>query len=113
MPTSTAAKAPKACESAIRCGMAVMGMNMAMAAADQRADDEAGDDPLKAQMGVKERAHDGQKHAQRGQVHSLPGRFRRAEPLQPQDEQDAGGQVEDLKHQGLVLTVHRSSCLAV
>ena len=31
MPTSTAAKAPKACESTIRCGMAVMGMNMAMA----------------------------------------------------------------------------------
>ncbi len=31
MPTSTAARAPKACDMAIRCGMAVMGMKMAIA----------------------------------------------------------------------------------
>ena len=46
MPTRAAASAPNACESAVRCGIAVMGTQIAIQRADDGAEGESGDDPV-------------------------------------------------------------------
>ena len=78
--------------------MAVMGMKMAMAAPTTEPISEADDDPLPGDDVVaQQRADDGHQHADLGIDDAAPRRGRRAEPLQPEDEQHRGRQVGDLQ----------------
>ena len=84
-PTSVAASAPNMCEIAIRCGIAVIGTQHAERDADDRADDEAADDPVVADdLVVQQRADDGEQHADRGLLHAAararPGAVRLRSP---------------------------------
>ena len=78
---------------------------------DRRADDgAAGDDPLVSQnVAMEQRAHDGQQHSQRCQIHPAAGRFGRTERLQAQDKQHAGREIQDLQD---MITRHELLSLA-
>ncbi len=94
MPTRAAASAPNAWESAVRCGMAVMGTETAIHApmmdpsAKPAMKPGPGDD-----VGPDERAYDGGEHAALGQEHAAPRGVGVRHHLERQDEQDRRNQV--------------------
>ena len=77
MPTSVAASAPKACEMAVRCGMAVIGIQIEIAAPMP----EPSTSPRMIQViaddaKVEQRADHGHQHADGGQLHAAAGLVR-------------------------------------
>ena len=97
MPTSVAARAPKACEMAVRCGTAVIGIQIEIAAPMPLPATR----PTMIQPNVrisafKQRADHGHEHSHRGQAHAVASFVRRGHSLQPKDEQHRGHQIRDL-----------------
>src|SRR5439155_255002 len=64
--------------------------------ADQAAEHDSGEDrPIAQNLAVEQGRHDGEEHSDGGEEVSVPRRFRGAELLDPDDEQDGGDQVDD------------------
>ena len=83
MPTSVAASAPKACEMAVRCGMAVIGIQIEIAAPMAEPSTRPSEDPREVDDAmVDERADDGHQHADGGQLHAAAGLVGRGQPAQ-------------------------------
>ena len=67
--------------------------------ADQRAEDQAGDDPsIELDVMVEERTDDGGGHAALGQKHAAARRVGMAEPLEAEDEQNGRDQISEFKN---------------
>src|SRR6266852_1996360 len=95
IPIRLAAKAPRECESAVRCGTAVIGIRSPMLPPNDRANGEPDSDPsVVDDLGVEERARNGHQHAECGKEHSPSGVLGRTQTLQPQDEQNRRQDVE-------------------
>jgi hypothetical protein len=77
--------------------MAVMGVHTAMTDAGHGADGGAHDDPgVRDDVVVEQGAGDGDGHAELGQVHAPPRGARRRQQLEPENEQNRGGEIREL-----------------
>ena len=109
-PTSVAASAPNACESAIRCGMAVIGTYTPSGQPMTEPSDQAGQDPRRSWTisWCTQRAHDRPPACRARRAACRGGRVSGdGQAAQPEDEQDRGGEVGGLDEQ-----VAAGHCLA-
>ena len=108
--TSAEAAPPKPLNTATIWGIAVILTVRAMTAPISRADDQRDDDPGEAQdLPVEQRRDDGEQHADGRHTVAAPRGLGRAQPLQPEDEQDGREQIGQPDDQRSTVTTVSSS----